>query len=104
MSSLARIDFRAVIRSPLRSKRAITSPLRARSNASGLTRIRVRLTGGAPLLWFRARPLLRGAARRLFLAAAARGRGSRGARRGLFAPLLRPAFALAAPEAFFAVG
>src|SRR3954454_18585437 len=44
------MDFRAAIRSPLRSKRAITSPLRARSKASGLTRIRVRLTAGAPLL------------------------------------------------------
>src|SRR4051812_15270891 len=40
----------AAIRSPLRSKRAITSPVRARSKASGLTRIRVRLTAGAPLL------------------------------------------------------
>src|ERR1044072_4771836 len=42
------------MRRPLRSKRAITSPLRARSKASGLTRIRVRLTAGAPLLslWF----------------------------------------------------
>src|SRR3954451_9597512 len=50
MSSLARIDFRAAIRNPLRSKRATTSPVRARSKASGLTKIRVRLTGGAPLL------------------------------------------------------
>src|SRR5436305_9901822 len=54
MSSVARSDFRAAIRRPLRSKRAITSPVRARSKASGLTRIRVRLTAGAPLLfgWF----------------------------------------------------
>src|ERR1700750_2732935 len=40
------------MRSPLRSKRAITSPVRARSKASGLTRIRVRLTAGAPLFLF----------------------------------------------------
>src|SRR5215203_6857837 len=44
------MDLRAAIRSPLRSKRAITSPVRARSKASGLTRISVRLTAGAPLL------------------------------------------------------
>src|SRR4051794_30512089 len=37
------------MRSPLRSKRAITSPVRARWKASGFTRISVRLTGGAPL-------------------------------------------------------
>src|SRR3954447_10720678 len=37
--------LRAAIRRPLRSKRAITSPVRPRSNASGLTRIRVRDTG-----------------------------------------------------------
>src|SRR4051794_32444960 len=67
MSSLARIDFRAVIRSPLRSKRAITSPLRARSKASGLTRIRVRLTAGAPLLFGWLGPFAR--LRRSFLAA-----------------------------------
>src|SRR3954468_22723657 len=33
--------LRAAIRSPLRSKRAITSPVRPRANASGLTRISV---------------------------------------------------------------
>src|SRR6476661_10899042 len=54
------------MRRPLRSKRAITSPVRARSNASGLTRIRVRLTAGAPLVWFRAGCLWRGVAGRLF--------------------------------------
>src|SRR5690349_20107990 len=37
------------MRRPLRSKRATTSPVRARWKASGFTRIRVRLTGGAPL-------------------------------------------------------
>src|ERR1700754_3802321 len=49
------------MRRPLRSKRAITSPLRARSKASGLTRIRVRLTAGASFLFFGSLPL-RGAA------------------------------------------
>src|SRR3954468_10236251 len=33
--------FRATMRKPLRSKRAITSPVRPRANASGFTRIRV---------------------------------------------------------------
>src|SRR3954451_11192143 len=33
--------LRAAIRSPLRSKRAMSSPVRPRSNASGLTRISV---------------------------------------------------------------
>src|SRR5882672_1340036 len=59
------------MRRPLRSNRAITSPLRARSKASGLTRIRVRLTAGAPLLSFGFRRLFRGLALRL-------SRGSRG--------------------------
>src|SRR5215211_7750692 len=36
--------LRATIRRPLRSKRAMISPVRPRSNASGLTRIRVRST------------------------------------------------------------
>src|SRR3954447_15590306 len=67
MSSLARIDFRAAIRSPLRSKRAITSPVRARSKASGFTRIRVRLTAGAPLLFGWLCPFV--SLRRRFLAA-----------------------------------
>src|ERR1700710_687766 len=53
------------MRRPLRSKRAITSPVRARSKASGLTRIRVRLTARAPLVWFRAGGLWRGVAGRL---------------------------------------
>src|SRR6478752_4404814 len=55
----------AAIRSPLRSKRAITSPVRARSKASGLTRIRVRLTFGAPFLLGRWCPFL-GLGRRFF--------------------------------------
>src|SRR4029077_20579973 len=46
----------------LRSKRAITSPVRARSKASGLTRIRVRLTAGAPFVFFGGRGLFWGAA------------------------------------------
>src|SRR3954454_11516172 len=46
------------MRRPLRSKRAITSPVRARWKASGFTRISVRLTFGAPLGSFgRWRPL-----------------------------------------------
>src|SRR4051794_11517322 len=54
------------MRNPLRSKRAITSPVRARSKASGFTRISVRLTCGAPLGSFGGRGLLgRGARRRL---------------------------------------
>src|SRR5215217_109331 len=36
----------ATIRRPLRSKRAMISPVRPRANASGLTRIRVRSIGG----------------------------------------------------------
>ena len=36
--------LRATICSPLRSKRAMISPVRPRANASGLTRIRVRST------------------------------------------------------------
>src|SRR5437588_826878 len=39
--------LRAAIDRPLRSKRAITSPVSRRPNASGLTRIRVRLTSTA---------------------------------------------------------
>src|SRR3954467_10849020 len=35
----------ATMRSPLRSKRAMISPVRPRANASGLTRIRVRSIG-----------------------------------------------------------
>src|ERR1700722_15162270 len=62
MSSDAVSVFKAAIRSPLRSKRAITSPVRARSKASGLTRIRVRLTAGAPLFFFGGRRLFGGAA------------------------------------------
>src|ERR1700753_500327 len=62
MSSVAVSFFRAAIRSPLRSKRAITSPVRLRSKASGLTRIRVRLTAGAPLFLFGGRRVFRGAA------------------------------------------
>src|ERR1700712_1538779 len=50
------------MRSPLRSKRPITSPVRARSKASGLTRIRVRLTAGAPLFLFGGRRVFRRAA------------------------------------------
>src|SRR3954454_19759090 len=38
--------FRATIVSPLRSKRAMISPVRPFSKASGLTRIRVRSIGG----------------------------------------------------------
>src|ERR1700761_3493113 len=62
MSSVAVSVFRAAIRRPLRSKRAMTSPVRARSKASGLTRIRVRLTAWAPLFLFAGRRLFRGAA------------------------------------------
>src|SRR5271156_1874981 len=62
MSSLAVSSLRAEIFSPLRSKRAITSPVRLRSKASGLTRIRVRLTAGAPLFLFGGRRLFRGGA------------------------------------------
>src|SRR6201986_662617 len=62
MSSVTVSVFRAAIRSPLRSKRAITSPVRARSKASGLTRIRVRLTAGAPLVLFGGRRFGRSAA------------------------------------------
>src|ERR1700761_7452137 len=62
MSSVAVSSFSAVIFNPLRSKRAITSPVRARSKASGLTRIRVRLTAGAPLFLFGGRRLFGGAA------------------------------------------
>src|SRR4249919_434129 len=57
------------MRRPLRSKRTSTSPVRARSKASGLTRIRVRLTAGAPfrLVGTAGRRLLIGGARgRLF--------------------------------------
>src|SRR6478735_5289725 len=56
--------FRAAIRRPLRSKRAMTSPVRARSKASGFTRIRVRLTA----LWLLCECCLRfigGTARRV---------------------------------------
>src|ERR1700761_4144250 len=76
MSSVAVSFFRAAIRSPLRSKRAITSPVRARSKASGLTRIRVRLTAWAPLFLF--------AGRRLFRRGAAGGSLFPGARRFRF--------------------
>src|SRR4051794_4195855 len=41
---------RATIRRPLRSKRAMISPVRPRANASGLTRMRVRSMGGCVLL------------------------------------------------------
>ncbi len=44
------ICFSAAIRRPLRSKRAMISPVRPRSNASGLTRIRVLSTGASLLL------------------------------------------------------
>src|SRR5215470_9376831 len=40
--------LRATIFRPLRSKRAMISPVRPRANASGLTRIRVRSTVGVP--------------------------------------------------------
>src|SRR3954453_16944430 len=67
------------MRRPLRSKRAITSPLRARSKASGLTRIRVRLTAGAPFRSLWTGPLFGGGAcGRLVLG---RGGGSLFARR-----------------------
>src|SRR6476661_6249844 len=102
------------MRRPLRSKRAITSPVRARSNASGLTRIRVRLTAGAPLVWVRTWGLWRGVAGRLFAGGfrgSFFGRGGRflAACRRPFRRLLlglrlaaarlfpRPALALAAP-------
>src|ERR1700761_3235896 len=62
IASVAVSDLRAVIRSPLRSKRAITSPVRARSKASGLTRIRVRLTAGAPVFLFGGRRFVGSAA------------------------------------------
>src|SRR3954451_19157792 len=99
ISSLARIDFRAAIRSPLRSKRAITSPVRARSKASGLTRIRVRLTAGAPLLFGFGVPLLR--LRRSFPAARRR---LALLRRALFGVPTFAARPLAAAEAGLAVG
>src|SRR5215218_1800496 len=98
------------MRSPLRSKRAITSPVRARSNASGLTRIRVRLTAGAPLVWLGVGRLFRGAAGRLFALGL---RGSFAGRGGFFAAgrlpsrngaLLWPPLALAAGERGLAVG
>src|SRR6478609_1558809 len=41
--------FRAAMRRPLRSKRAMISPVRPRANASGLTRMRVRSIGRALL-------------------------------------------------------
>src|SRR4051812_24294525 len=41
--------FRATMRSPLRSKRAMISPVRPRANASGLTRMRVRSIRGGLL-------------------------------------------------------
>src|SRR4051794_8213142 len=41
--------FRATMRSPLRSKRAMISPVRPRANASGLTRMRVRSIEGGLL-------------------------------------------------------
>src|ERR1044072_2511550 len=88
------------MRRPLRSKRAITSPLRARSKASGLTRIRVRLTAGGPLLSIGFRSLLllllRSGRRWCLLLA----RGRLAALRGPFAA--RP-LALAA-QRFLAVG
>src|SRR4051794_41866461 len=64
------------MRSPLRSKRAITSPVRARWKASGFTRISVRLTGGAPLGSFGARRLRGGGARGCLLLAGGGGRVS----------------------------
>src|SRR3954451_15100366 len=97
----------AAIRSPLRSKRAITSPVRARSKASGLTRIRVRLTAGAPLLLGWLCPFAR--LRRSFFAAW-RGFAPRRRRLALFGvttfaarPLLAAA-AAAAAEVGLAVG
>src|SRR5919198_5233959 len=39
------MSLSATMRSPLRSKRAMISPVRPRSNASGLTRMRVRSIG-----------------------------------------------------------
>src|SRR5947207_5421380 len=41
--------FIAAMRRPLRSKLAMTSPVRPRSNASGFTRIRVRSKGASQL-------------------------------------------------------
>src|SRR5438552_10524131 len=46
MSRSSRRYCRPTIRSPLRSKRAMISPVSPRENASGLTRMRVRSTGG----------------------------------------------------------
>src|SRR4051794_41004961 len=47
--------LRATISRPLRSKRAMISPVRPRANASGLTRIRVRSTLKAPFALSQAR-------------------------------------------------
>src|ERR1700712_2785101 len=76
------------MRSPLRSKRAITSPVRARSKASGLTRIRVRLTAGAPLFLGRGGRLVRGGARGPLFAWGVLGRSFAGLGRRFFAPRL----------------
>src|SRR3954467_15379704 len=81
VSSLRTMCFRATMRSPLRSKRAMISPVRPRANASGLTRMRVRSIRGGLL-----RVLLR---RRL----------ERRRRLGLELELVRPARAAAAPAA-----
>src|SRR5215213_7337261 len=82
MSAPARIVFRAAIRRPLRSKRASTSPVKARSKASGLTRIRVRLTARAPFLSFRCfgRLVVDAAGGRALLRAHRRGRALGAAR------------------------
>src|SRR4051794_31179575 len=104
MSSAAVSSLRAEIFSPLRSKRAITSPVRLRSKASGLTRIRVRLTSGAPLFLFGGRRLFGGAAGGSLFAGARRfgstGAGAfalgDGARALFFGGFARPAFRLGA--------
>src|SRR5690348_9224555 len=95
MSSVAVSSLRAEIFSPLRSKRAITSPVRFRSKASGLTRIRVRLTAGAPLFLFGGRRVPRrgGAAGGLF---ASTRRFRSGGACALFVPGFRRLFARAA--------
>src|SRR5690348_6276122 len=50
------MGWRATMRSPLRSKRAMISPVRPRANASGLTRMRVRsIEGGLLRLLLRRR-------------------------------------------------
>src|SRR5262245_2549244 len=112
ISSSTSIDLIAKTRRPLRSKRASTSPVRARSKASGLTRIRVRLTCAAPFLsfWSAWRRLLLGGARgRLFFRGwrgSPRWGGWRGGRRGGFFARLpfRPLAAGALLERSLAIG